>query len=89
MKKGKSIVGSLSKVSLYAAGLNPICRSSMWKTFGLLAMLYDSDLWNNLKTTETIILNQCSTFAAKRLQGMCMSTHSEVGLGRLGLCGEI
>ena len=84
-KKGKSVIGSLSKVGFYAAGLNPICGSNIWKSFALPAMLYGSELWNNLTTTETEILNRSSTFAAKRLQGMCMTTHSEAALGCLGL----
>ena len=84
-KKGKSVIGSLSKVDLYAAGLNPICGSNIWKTFGLSAVFYGYELWNNITTTETLILNRCSTFAVKRLQRMCMSTHSEAALGCLGL----
>ena len=70
--KGKSLSGLLSRVGLRAGGLNPIYGSNIWKSFGLPSMPYGCELWNDLTVTE-----HSSSFAAKRLQGISLSTHTE------------
>ena len=42
--KGKSVSGLLSRVGLRVGGLNPICGSNIWKSFGLPSILYGCEL---------------------------------------------
>ena len=72
-KKGKASMGALMSAGTRPGGLNPICGASMWKSFGIPAMLYGCE---NVTATEKEILNRSSSFAAKRLQGVPTNSHS-------------
>ena len=37
--------------------LNPICGVTVWKTFGIPAMLYGCEVWSNLSKTENVYIS--------------------------------
>ena len=43
-KKGKASMGALMSAGIRPGGLNPICGASMWKSFGIPAMLYGCEV---------------------------------------------
>lgn len=85
MKKGKAVMGELMCAGFRPGGINPICGASVWKAFGIPTMLYGCEVWSRLTMTEVKLLNQGNTFAAKRLQGLCQTTHSAGALGTIGM----
>ena len=84
-KKGKAAMGYLMTAGVRPGGLNPICGASLWKSFGIPAMLYGCELWWNLMMTEREILNHSSSFAAKHAQGFGPGTHTAGALGSFGM----
>jgi hypothetical protein len=84
--KGKAYVGALIHAKVRPAGLNPTIGVNVWRSYGLPAMLYGSEVWWNLTQTEEEILNRANAFAAKRIQGLCITTSSSHGaLGAIGM----
>ena len=45
VKKGKAAVYGLMCAGIGPGGLNPICGVTVWKTFGIPAMLYGFEVW--------------------------------------------
>ena len=76
VKKGKAAVYGLIGAGIGPGGLNPICGVTVWKTFGIPAMSYGCEVWSNLSKTKTEILNRATTFAAKQIQGLSLTTHN-------------
>ena len=83
VKKGKAAVYGLMGAGIGPVGLNPICGVTVWKTFGIPAMLYGCEVWSNLSKTET--LNRATTFAAKQIQGLSRTRHNARALGTIGM----
>ena len=73
------------KAGVCLGAINPICGVGAWKYFGISAMLYGSEVWWNLTATEEELVNRVNVFAAKRLQGLCPTTHSIGALRSIGL----
>ena len=44
--KSNAVVASLMGAGVRAGGINPLCGINIWKSFGIPAMLYGSELWN-------------------------------------------
>ena len=85
VKKGKAAVYGLMGAGIGPGELNPICGAAVWKTFGIPAMLYGCEVWSNLSKTEIDILNRATTFAAKKIQGLSLTTHNAGALGTIGM----
>ena len=83
--KGKEAVASLMGAGIRPGGLNPICGAEIWKSVGLARMLYGSQLWWNMTKTDLETLERVNRLAAKRMQGLCLTTKSEAAIGNLGL----
>ena len=83
--KGKEAVASLMCAGIRPGGLNPICGAEIWKSVGLARMLYGSQLWWNMTKTDLETLERVNRLAAKRMQGLCLTTKSEAAIGNLGL----
>ncbi len=83
--KGKAYVGALMQAKVRPAGLNPIIAANVWRSYGLPAMLYGSEVLWNLTQTEEEILNRANAFAAKRIQGFCITASSHGALGAIGM----
>ena len=49
------------------AGLNPTIGANVWRSYGLPAMLYGSEVWWNLTQTEEEILNRVKCFCCKKV----------------------
>ncbi len=85
VKKGKAVVYSLMGAGIRPGGLNPICGASVWRTFGIPAILYGCEVWSNLSKTEDKILNRATAFAVKQIQGLSPKTHNAGALGTIGM----
>ena len=84
-KKGREVVSSMLSCGVRPGGLSPICGVHLWRTVGLTAMLYGSELWSNLKQSDLKLLDLTNRFAAKRMQGSPPCTRSEAATGNIGL----
>ncbi len=80
VKKGKAVVYSLMGAGIRPGGLNPICGATVWRTFGIPAILYGCEVWSNLSKTENEILNRATAFAVKQIQDLCPKTHKTIGM---------
>ena len=77
-------MGYLMSAGVRPGGLNPIYGASLWKKFGIPAMLYGCELWWNLTAKDTEQLNRCNAFVAKRAQGLPPRTHTAGAIGTFG-----
>ena len=62
-KKGKASMGALMSAGTRPGGLNPICGASMWKSFGIPAMLYGCE---NVTATEKAFKFVCCKTITRR-----------------------
>ena len=68
--KSNAVVASLMGAGVRAGGINPLCGINIWISFGIPAMSYGSELWNNLNGTEDEIPCFCCYISAYGLQFM-------------------
>lgn len=83
-RKGKTLVNSMQSIGFRPAQLNPIVCTKLWFSICLPGFLHGCELWNNLGSTEELLLERVHRYAAKLLQGLPTRTHTDVALGMLG-----
>lgn len=83
--KGKETISSLMSAGVKIGVINPVCGKFIWNTFGLPKMLYGAEVWSNMTESDILTLERVNRFAAKRAQGLAITTMSEAAIGSLGL----
>ena len=76
--KAHGVVASLTTAGVKPNGLNPIVMNSLWNKCGISALLYGSEVWEELTKTEEIKLEKAQIRKLKLLQGLPMRTHDYV-----------
>lgn len=64
---------------------NPLTLVKLYRKIVLPTVLYGCELWNNLKQTDFQILNKFQHFVTKDIQGMKISTRSDMCESMIGL----
>ena len=84
VKLRKSFYGLVAR-GISPSGFSPLTLLTIYKSIGLPKALYGCELWNSAPPSHLDKLERSHRLCAKAIQGLLLSTSTDVALGALGL----
>ena len=85
IQKSRNALFSMVGQGVNPQGVNPIVSANLYCKIILPILLYGSELWNNMTTTDLKQIVIFQHFVAKKLQGFARRTRSDIAESMLGL----
>ena len=85
-RKGRNTFFSLQNVGLQQHGINPTIAAKLLHSIVYPRALFGAELWNDISTNETLILERLQTFCSKQLQCVGNRCRSDICTSLIGLC---